>query len=203
MYDLHVRDPRNPKPIRHEYETRGVRGFYQDRGSHYRNPHEPAIRESLQLVVRDWDLDLTHVLDLAAGSGEVTLALRDLIGAQRIDGIDPYTFKAYQSRTGQAAGRETFEQISGGALADRNYSLIVCSFAMHLVERSRLPGLAQALSRIADSLLILTPHKRPEIRPDWGWKLTHERVTQRVRSRLYRSTIFPSESFPDSPGGSL
>lgn len=183
-----MRDLENPTPIRHEYEARGVRGFYRDRGAHYRNPHEPAIREGLQVIIRDWGLDLTHVLDLAAGSGEVTLALRDL-GADRIEGIDPYTFEAYESRTGQAAGRESFEQIAAGALADRHYSLIVCSFAMHLIERSRLPGLCAALSRIGDSLLILTPHKRPELRPDWGWELTHECVIQRVRSRLYQTTM--------------
>ena len=34
--------------------------------------------------------------------------------AVRIDGIDPYTFEAYESRTGQAAGRESFEQIAAG-----------------------------------------------------------------------------------------
>lgn len=181
-----MRDSRPPKPIRQEYQERGVAGFYRERGNEYRNPHEPRIGESLQIAVRDWKLDLTSVLDLAAGSGEVTLALRAL-GAKQITGIDPYTFDAYRRRTGQNAGRETFEQIATGALVGRRYSLIVCSFAMHLLEPSRLPKFAYALSGIADSLLILTPHKRPEIRADWGWKLTEEMVLQRVRSRLYRA----------------
>lgn len=196
--------PERPRPfaIRQAYQASGIVGFYRDRGEDYRNPHEPAIRQSLIAVAQDWNLDLTNVLDLAAGSGEVTLALRDL-GAGRIDGIDPYTFEAYRRRTGQAAGYESFEQIADGALAGRNYSLIVCSFAMHLVERSRLPGLCYALSRIGDALLILTPHKRPEIRSDWGWELTRERVIQRVRSRLYKSTMPQSKPSPSSPVGSL
>ena len=136
--------------------------------------------------MREWPLDLSHVLDLAAGSGEVTLALREL-GAKRIDAIDPFTFDAYQDRTGQVAGRETFEQIAAGALAGRRWSLIVCSFALHLVERSRLPAVAYQLSLAAPRLLVLTPHKRPIIQPEWGWELTHEMLVQRVRSRLYES----------------
>jgi hypothetical protein len=177
-------DSQHPRAIRHEYQARGIAGFYRERGSEYRNPHEPQVRESLGIAVREWKLNLTHVLDLAAGSGEVTLALREL-GATRIDGIDPYTSQAYLERTGQIAGRETFEQIAQDALAGRRYSLIVCSFAMHLIEPSRLPKLAYALHQVGDSLLILTPHKRPEIRAASGWELTREMLVRRVRSRLY------------------
>ena len=174
------------KPIRHEYESRGVAAFYRDRGHAYCNPHEPQIQRSLEMAVREWPLDLTRVLDLAAGSGEVTLALRSL-GAASIDAIDPFTFEAYQQRAGLPAGRETFGQIADGALSGRHYTLIVCSFALHLIAPSRLPRVAYQLSCIAKSLLILTPHKRPNLRPEWGWEVTHEMVAQRVRSRLYRA----------------
>ena len=178
--------PKQTKAIRHEYESRGVKGFYQDSGE-YRNPHEPQIERLLGIVSGEWNLDLSRVLDLAAGSGEVTLALRGL-GAGLIDAIDPFTFEAYQARTGQTAGRETFGQIAEGELSGRSYSLIVCSFALHLVEPSRLPKLAQQLADIGDRLLILTPHKRPRIRSAWGWEMEREIVVQRVRARLYRST---------------
>jgi 2-polyprenyl-3-methyl-5-hydroxy-6-metoxy-1,4-benzoquinol methylase len=174
------------RAIRHEYQDLGVEGFYRREGSSYRNPHEPQIQKSLDVVVRERGLDLSRVLDLAAGSGEVTLALRKL-GASNIDAIDPYAHDAYVSRTGAPASRETFEEIAAGALAGRNYSLIVCSFAMHLFEDSRLARLTYQLSCIGDRLLILTPHKRPRLREEWGWTLDHERVVQRVRSRLYRS----------------
>lgn len=173
--------------IRGAYEAQGVEGFYRDRGAAYRNPHEPIIRRSLRMVVPGWKLDLSRVLDLAAGSGEATIALREL-GAAHVDATDPYTYQAYARRTGSAAERLTFEDIAAGALADRSYTLIVCSFAMHLCEPSRLPGLAYALSLTSPALLILTPHKRPEMRPAWGWELAQEKVVERVRSRLYRST---------------
>lgn len=172
--------------IRHEYEAHGVEAFYRERGGEYRNPHEPMIARSIAIAARDWHLDLTNVLDLAAGSGEATLALREA-GARHIDAIDPYTFEAYEQRTGSPAGLETFEQIAQGALLARRYSLIVCSFALHLIEPSRLPLVCVQLSLISPALLILTPHKRPQVRREWGWVLDCEMVVQRVRSRLYRS----------------
>ena len=75
--------------------------------------------------------------------------------------------------------------MAAGGLEGRAYSLIVCSFALHLLALSRLPRLAYQLSRLAPALLVLTPHKRPELRPDWGWQLSGELRVARVRARLY------------------
>ena len=88
--------------------------FYRQSGAAYRNPHEPELRRVLDVVVAEWKLDLSHVLDLAAGSGEVTIALREM-GAAKIEGIDPYTYEAYEARTGLKAGRGTFADIAAGA----------------------------------------------------------------------------------------
>lgn len=171
--------------IRSEYERHGAQQYYEDFGDSYRNPHEPIIARCLGEAVEKWRPNLTHVLDLAAGSGEATLALRRL-GAARIDGIDPYTADAYLARTGQSAEKFAFADLAAGRLSGRRYSLIVCSFAMHLCPRSRLPGLCYELAQIAGSMLILTPHKRPVIQPEWGWELSGETILERVRSRLYR-----------------
>ncbi|MBZ0307118.1 MAG: class I SAM-dependent methyltransferase [Anaerolineae bacterium] len=177
--------------IRAEYETHGVTEFYEQHGSTYRNPHEPTIREVIRQAVKRWSLELSSVLDLACGSGEVTLALREL-GITSVQGIDPYTYTAYEERTGQAAERHTFEDIAAGVLEGRQYSLIICSFALHLVEESRLPVLAYQLSLIAPALLILTPHKRPTIKQ--AWTLHDEFVLDRVRARLYHA--FPPVEVP-------
>ncbi len=173
--------------IRLQYEKHGARGYYERHGAEYRNPHEDAIAQVLHAVVPQWSLDLSRVLDLACGSGEATLVLREL-GAQQIDGVDPYTNAVYLARTGQAAEPFDFATIAAGALRDRHYSLIVCSFALHLAEASRLPLLAYELSAIAPHLLILTPHKRPTLKPEWGWHLRAETVIERVRARCYEST---------------
>lgn len=172
--------------IRGQYERHGVRGFYEMAGRTYRNPHELAIHMVFRRAVEHWHVDLSHVLDLACGSGEATLALRKL-GCNAIDGIDPYTGQAYLQRTGQQADSYTFEQIAAGAIADRSYSLIVCSFALHLVEISRLPMLAYQLNLIAPSLIVITPHKRPQLKQSWGWLQQDEFVIARVRARLYRA----------------
>lgn len=171
--------------IRHQYEKHGAQGFYEQHGADYRNPHEAALGQVLRQVVPEWRLDLTCVLDLACGSGEVTLVLREL-GAGQIEGVDPYTGAAYLARTGQAAEAFSFADVAEGALAGRQYSLVVCSFALHLAEVSRLPGLLFRLAEIAPQLLILTPHKRPELKPAWGWQLAEEMVVERVRTRLYQ-----------------
>jgi hypothetical protein len=184
-------EPTDPFTSLHDaYVACGPAQYYREHGRDYRNPHEPILRELIRRTVSAWSLDLSHVLDLAAGSGEVTLALRDLSDAppgMQIDAIDPFTGDAYAARTGSRCETFTFEAIAAGALRGRSYSLIVCSFAMHLVEESRLPALAWALAEIAPHLLILTPHKRPNLKPAWRWVLTREMLHDRVRARLYDS----------------
>lgn len=174
------------KAIRSEYETHGVRGYYEQHGAQYRNPHEQAVARALAAAVRAWRLDLSRVLDLACGSGEATLTLQAL-GAGAVAGVDPYTGRAYQDRTGQVAEPFSFEAVALGALAGRSYSLIVCSYALHLLQPSRLPRLAYMLSQLAPALLVLTPHKRPVLRAEWGWALVGEMVVERVRVRYYQS----------------
>ena len=174
--------------IRPQYDEHGVAGYYADFGATYRNPHEPIIQRLLQDVALGWRLDLTNVLDLACGSGEVTLALREL-GAT-VTGMDPYTQAAYLERTGLIAEPFSFEDIAAGVLEGRDYSLIVCSFALHLAEVSRLPMLLQQLARISPTLVVLTPHKRPTLRPEWGWNLGNEVLEDRVRARRYMSTVW-------------
>jgi len=172
--------------MRAKYEEHGPAEYYQRHGASYRNPHEVQVRSALHAAVRAWAPDLAHVLDLACGSGEATLALWEA-GARRVDGADPYTAEAYAARTGQAAETLSFEAVAAGALEGRRYSLIVCSYALHLLEESRLPQVTYQLSRVAPALLVLTPHKRPQLREAWGWRLRGEQVVERVRARYYNS----------------
>jgi len=174
--------------IRKEYETYGVEGYYERFGHEYENPHEVAIRLLLRRALETWDIDTGRVLDLACGSGEVTLALQEL-GCDDIAGIDPFTLEAYLARTGRPVERLTFEELAAGALAGRRYSLVVSSFALHLIEESRLPRLLYQLGTITPDLIVLTPHKRPSIREEWGWSLDDEMIEARVRMRRYRSRL--------------
>jgi len=184
-----------PKAIRTGYEEYSVAGFYQKFGDDYRNPQEADVRQVLELALAAINQLISKdnlILDLACGSGEVTLTLINL-GYTNIDGIDPYTYNAYYQRTGKTAETYTFEDIANGVLNSRNYNLIICSFALHLLAESRLPALLYQLSRIASNLIIITPHKRPEFKPAWGWICRHEIIFNRVRARCYQY-IYPEKT---------
>jgi len=188
--------PSSPKSIRGQYEARGVAPFYQavrEGRRAYRNPHEPQIHRALRMAVERWQPDLSRVLDLAAGTGEATrgiLLLRESghkIGV--IEGADPYTAAAYTRRTERPAETWSFEQIAAGVLAGRKYSLIVCSYALHLLEGSRLPVVAQQLAVASSALLVLTPNRRPEIKAEWGWEECGRFAVDAVKTRFYRSIV--------------
>lgn len=176
--------------IRHAYEKYGVNGYYSQYGADYRNPHEDRLTVVVHQLVEKWNLKPTdRILDLACGSGEITLMLREL-GFQYINGVDPYTSEAYEKRTGNPIhGRWTFEQIADGCLESEGetYDVIICSFAAHLISSSYLPLVMIQLRFVAKKLIILTPHKRPQLLPEWGWILNDEFVHERVRARLYLS----------------
>lgn len=163
--------------IRHGYVQHGVEGYYTRFGARYRNPHESAIVEAVAAAHRRSALPLDAVLDLACGSGEATRAVSAL-GASAVTGVDPYTGAAYAGRTGRAAIELDFAQIAAGALDGRRFSLIVCSFALHLCDASRLPGVTWALAGLAETMLVLSPHKRPPI--ELGWTLVDAFVHQRA-----------------------
>jgi SAM-dependent methyltransferase len=172
--------------IRPQYENLGVEGYYQTHGETYRNPHEKQIHALLEQFAPL--LNLSNTLDLACGSGEVSLKLLEL-GAT-VHGIDPFTASAYLKRTGLTAEDLSFAEIAGGILEHRKYSLIICSFAMHLFPVSRLPLLIYQLANISGQLLILSPHKRPVLKPEWGYSLETEKSFERVKGKLYSSVFF-------------
>lgn len=99
----------------------------------------------------------------------------------------------YQKNTKKETNRPclsmTFDNISNGFLKGRNYSLVICSYALHLLDYSKMPHFLWAVSEITDDLLIISPHKRPYIKDTWGWELEEEIVIERVRSRHFSSTI--------------
>ncbi len=170
--------------IRDKYQSYGVKNFYQYHSKDYNNPHENLIKESINYIYNNWDINFDSVLDLAAGNGVITKCLNDL-GFHNIDAVDPYMNKEYEKNIKKKCDKISFDDIMKGSLSDRKYSTIICSFALHLVEVSKLPHLLYSLSNISNDLLILSPHKKPIIKEDWFWKLKNEMVLNKVRSRLY------------------
>jgi len=171
--------------IREAYETLGVEGFYKQHGSSYTNPHEASIKEVLDASISFWNPDLTNVLDLACGDGVITRNLK----ATNVVGIDPYTNEAYLSKTGKQALTYTFDDISNGAISDHRYSLIICSYALHLVEQSKLRKLEYMLALISKYMLIISPHKNPTIVNGWTLK-PYDLYLERIRAKYYESQVF-------------
>ena len=176
------------EPIRNQYQKFGVKNFYAFHGGEYHNPHEEAIRKSVRYIYEHWNLDFSRVLDLACGKGEITKILQDL-GVKDIDAADGFLSSEYKKETGKNCSNMTFEDIMKGSLRGSNYSLVICSYALHLLDESKLPPFLFSLGDSTDNLLILGPHKRPYIKDTWGWFLEKEIVIDRVRSRYYSSTM--------------
>ncbi|KAF8558371.1 hypothetical protein OG21DRAFT_1586242 [Imleria badia] len=103
---------------------------------------------------------------------------------------DPYTQAAYVERTTLPCAPLSFRDISEGLLPPiistatsigvsptsnmevsmDGIDMVVCSFALHLVKSSsELFALLRELSTKAHWLVVLAPHKKPEIKDGWGW----------------------------------
>lgn len=144
-----------------EYTKNGVEGFYQTIGSKYNNPHAQDIKTLIQNLA----IQNHRYLDLGAGDGIVTQALIES-GVNDIIGCEPFLKDLYQINTNKPCFEFSFEDISKGLLKSQ-YDTIICSYAMHLVPASYLPNLLFNLSLITSHLVILSPHKRPEINLYW------------------------------------
>jgi SAM-dependent methyltransferase len=163
------------KAIREEYADIGVDIFYQTFGQIYKNPHFPYIQTLL--TQNKHRIDYSRVLDLSSGGGEVALVLREL-GFDNTIGCDPYTKNLFEKNTGLKCFDFSFEDIINGKwlsqlrgyfneedfnLNEKYFSSIICSFAMHLCPEKQLYPLVQQLFLTTENIVIITPHKRPEL----------------------------------------
>lgn len=171
--------------IRTEYEDLGVEDFYKKKGHEYINPHLQYIEESIKTIVDEGIVDLSKVLDLGAGTGEVTNTLNDL-GYYNVVGADLYLCKEYEENTGYKCMELSFDDIQQGKLSDKKYTTVICSYALHLADKSILHDLLWELSLISDYLVILSPTKKPEISND-SWELMYSFTNGKSKNRIYTS----------------
>jgi 2-polyprenyl-3-methyl-5-hydroxy-6-metoxy-1,4-benzoquinol methylase len=172
--------------IRSKYQKYGVKNFYQFNFDQYKNPHESIIYKSIIFVNDNWDVNFNKTLDLACGTGIVTTALSKL-GYNYIDACDAYSCKYYQKETNKICKNISFDDIINGSLDNEKYDTIICSFALHLLEDSKMAIFLYKLTQISKQLLILSPHKRPIIKDEWGWLLQNEIIIDKVRIRLFNN----------------
>ena len=187
----------------------GPEAHYKAAGNVYRNPHEAAIIKALNEALVTYGLVRTprtaaaaaavvtpltpacRILDLAAGSGEATLALES-IGFRDVTGADPFTGAAYEARVGRPAQSWSFEDIANSCLSETpTFRLAVCCYALHLVEPSWMYGVLYELAQACGYLMIISPHKKPDIPSSAPWSLVPpgELRVDRVHVRLYKSLL--------------
>ncbi|MDZ7879614.1 MAG: class I SAM-dependent methyltransferase [Saprospiraceae bacterium] len=151
------------KAIRTEYAERGVDAYYRANALAYENPHFPYIQQLLEQ--NQERIDYTNVLDLACGGGEVALILRGC-GFDNSVGCDPFTKRLFVKNTGLPCFNYSFEDIVKGRLIAKvhgQYSAIISSFAMHLCEEKMLYSLTSQLFLLSQNVVVITPHKRPQL----------------------------------------
>lgn len=152
-------EPESKKAIRKYYEEKGVKAYYKENGASYHNPHFSEIQKVL--TANQHRIDYHKILDFCCGSGEVSQILKEL-GYPASEASDPYTQEAYFANMGKACASWSFDQVIRGEL-EGTYSAIICSFAMHLCDKEKLYPLVYQLLQHSSMLVIISPHKRPDL----------------------------------------
>lgn len=173
------------KAIRTEYAEKGVEEYYKTHADVYENPHFPYIKSLLHQ--NQHRIDYTHILDFSCGGGEVTLILTELtlsdkdIGHKKKEnrflGCDPFTFKLYEKNTGYRCLPLSFEDVVKGKMTpsvSEPFSAIICSFGMHLCPEKMLYSLVYQLFMYSKNIIIITPHKRPQLEKISGVELVFD-----------------------------
>lgn len=173
--------------VRKGYEKLGVDNYYKIHSNDYVNPHFEIIKNLLEDYLKTNNIG-NNILDLCCGSGEVTTILKSFDERYQIVGLDPYLYNTYHKNTNNECLSFDFKDIVCGKLKQHRYDTIICSFAMHLCEESMLNSLLYQLSLVTNNLIIITPHKRPDIH-NW-FVLKNEYTKDRVRLRIYKKIVF-------------
>jgi SAM-dependent methyltransferase len=167
--------------VRSGYERYGVNDYYSIHCMDYKNPKSEIVNNLIKYLQENYDLG-HKILDLCCGSGEVTSSLSDIYD---VSGLDPFTYKLYESKTGNSCIKMDFKDLSLGKL-NESYDTIICSFALHLCEESYLNNVLWNLSLLSKYLVIITPHKRPDC-SGISWEEIGRRKEDRVTMIVYQS----------------
>ena len=115
------------------------------------------------------DLPPSFAMDIIA-TDPVSLPLHR--SCKALNAYEQYTSPAYETRTGRNCFPLSFSDLAAGELPEGAapdekgvvWDTIICSFALHLVPTpSELWALLYELSGKARWLLVVAPHKKPEV----------------------------------------
>lgn len=144
------------------YDTIGSTNFYQlfllDKKLKYNNPHSKKFHHIISQIVKHVQLNDHAILDLSAGSGEITKELQTLTLTNDIIGCDPYLFAQYEQNTNLKCYKYTFDDIMNNNANDlpKHFSIVFCSYALHLCDN--INKLLKYFSTKSEYFCILSPN---------------------------------------------
>lgn len=143
--------------------------------------------EIIQHAIKNWNIDLSCVLDIGCGSGIITKLLLKH-GAKEVDSSDPadYAELKFVERFGKPCMRYSFENIANQTFPHKKYSLVVCSYSLHFY-KSSLSEFLYNLRKFTSNFLVIGPNDKPIIETKY-WHLVGEYQTRnQAKGRLFRT----------------
>jgi len=170
--------------LRHAYEKEGSDSYYQHNALAYQNPHEAQVRA---LVLQNaTKIDYSKSLDLCAGGGEVSKVWEEM-GYTDFLASDAYTHKLYKKKIKKPCYPYSFDDfLRGNFEFPHTFTSIVCSFGLHLCPEEWLFTVTENLWVYTNNLVIITPHKRPELEIIGNCVLDYEDFVLTARGKKVR-----------------
>lgn len=169
--------------IRNKYSEMGVDNYYSKFKSEYKNPHIINVKKCINWI--NSKIKIGYFLDLSCGNGEVSEYLNS-IGYNNFKGCDPYFSDIYQNNFNKDCFNLTFENISLNSLPEK-FDTIICSYALHLCDKSYYNNLLYNLSRNCKYFVVISPSKYPIV--DQYFELIDNIVINRTHCKIYKSKI--------------
>lgn len=167
--------------ITNQYRTIGVDNYYKEHAIDYDNPHKKQVIECLSKL---YSSNCEKVLDLACGDGLVTKWIKEHFQAEVI-GCDKFMAERYKKETGKDCKEYTFQDIaSNKSNLDKDFDLIICSYAIDLVPKSYMSNLLWELAQISEHLLIIRPNNH--ILENNFWDVENKAKEGKAKAVLYK-----------------
>lgn len=171
--------------IRSEYEKSSPEEYYKNKSQEYSNPHKDRINKCLDYLNKNYKIG--NFLDLSCGDGVVSNYLIGL-GLNNFSATDPYLCDIWNKKfNGKKCYSLSFEDISVSGLPDK-FDTIICSYALHLCDKSHLNNLLYQLSLSCKNFVVISPSKYPQINEDF-FELVDYKIIDRTHIKIYKSTL--------------
>ena len=167
--------------IRDQYSKMGVSTYYKKHKNDYINPHESRVQSCLNWTIDKIDIGI--FLDLACGNGEVSGYLKNK-GYTNFKGCDPYFMEIFKNKFNTECYDLRFEDISKNSLPEK-FDTIICSYAIHLCNKTYFNNLLWNLSINCKNLVIISPSKYPII--EKYFTLMDSTIIDRTHCKIYKS----------------